>query len=191
MVSLKIGATVPSSPVNVSSSVKEEDSSSFPGRKASPAVAESGLRGVGRGGLSNQSSASIPLTSGSSVSSNTSLGSITSGSEITKKNILGADERLQSSGSVQPLASPLGNRMIMSQVSKTSDAIGSTDAGNIGEATSMTSRVFSSPMVPGMQWRPGSSFQNQNEVVCCFIDPVISLYNAAVGKFVCYLCYES
>ncbi|KAI5659706.1 hypothetical protein M9H77_28499 [Catharanthus roseus] len=28
----------------------------------------------------------------------------------------------------------------------------------------LSSRVFSSSMVPGMQWRPGSSFQNQNEV---------------------------
>ncbi|KAL8036803.1 hypothetical protein ABFX02_11G000200 [Erythranthe guttata] len=27
----------------------------------------------------------------------------------------------------------------------------------------MGSRVFTSPVVPGMQWRPGSSFQNQNE----------------------------
>lgn len=157
------GATVPP-PVNLSSSVKEEDSASFPGHKASPALAEGGLRGVGRGGLSNQSSTSVPLGSGSSVSSNSALGLITSGPEITKKNILGAEERLGSSGIVQPLASPLGNRMILSQVSKTSDAIGSTDTGNIGEATTMTGRVFSSPMVPGMQWRPGSSFQNQNEV---------------------------
>ncbi|KAI5659708.1 hypothetical protein M9H77_28501 [Catharanthus roseus] len=157
------GATVPSSPVNVSSSVKEEDITGFPGRKASPALSESGLRGVGRGSLSNQQSASIPLSPGSTFSSNGALGSVTSGSEMAKKNILGAEERLGSSGIVQPLASPLGNRMILSQVPKTGDGVGSTDAGNVGEAATMSGRVFSSSMVPGMQWRPGSSFQNQND----------------------------
>lgn len=84
---------------------------------------------------------------------------------MVKRSMLGAEERLGSSGMVQPLVSPLGNRMILSQAAKTGDGIGSSDAGN-AEAATMAARVFSSSVVPGMQWRPGSSFQNQNDVVC-------------------------
>lgn len=155
----------PSSPVSIPNSVKEEDVASFPGRKASPVLAEVGLRGVGRGGLSNQPSSSIPLSSGSAISSNGAVAAITSGSDMVKRNMLGAEERLGSSGMVQPLVSPLGNRMILSQAAKTGDGIGSSDVGN-AEAATMAARVFSSSVVPGMQWRPGSSFQNQNDVVC-------------------------
>ncbi|KAL3533385.1 hypothetical protein ACH5RR_006906, partial [Cinchona calisaya] len=157
------GVSVPSSPLSIPNSVKEEDIASFPGRKASPALAEVGLRGVGRGGLSNQPSICIPLTSGITISSNGGLGGITSGSEMAKRNILGGEERLGSGGMMQPLASPLGNRMILPQAAKTGDGIGSADAGNVSESSSMAGRVFSS-VVPGIQWRPGSSFQNQSEV---------------------------
>ncbi|XP_071909488.1 uncharacterized protein [Coffea arabica] len=157
-------AGVPSSPVSVPYSVKEEDITSFPGRKPSPALAEVGLRGVGRGGLSNQPSSSVPISSGSTISSNGALGSVTSGSEMAKRNMLGAEERLGSSSMVQSLVSPLGNRMILPQAGKTGDGIGSADAGSVGEAASMAGRVLSSSVVHGIQWRPGSSFQNQNEV---------------------------
>ncbi|XP_027070200.1 uncharacterized protein [Coffea arabica] len=157
-------AGVPSSPVSVPYSVKEEDITSFPGRKPSPALAEVGLRGVGRGGLSNQPSSSVPISSGSTISSNGALGSVTSGSEMGKRNMLGAEERLGSSSMVQSLVSPLGNRMILPQAGKTGDGIGSADAGSVGEAASMAGRVLSSSVVHGIQWRPGSSFQNQNEV---------------------------
>ncbi|XP_024971259.1 CCR4-NOT transcription complex subunit 3-like isoform X5 [Cynara cardunculus var. scolymus] len=39
----------------------------------------------------------------------------------------------------------------------------SGDNGNASEAGGMTARVFSPSGVPGIQWRPGSSFQNQHE----------------------------
>ncbi|CAI9102945.1 OLC1v1001347C6 [Oldenlandia corymbosa var. corymbosa] len=155
--------TVPSSPVSIPNSVKEEDITCLPGRKASPAIAEAALRGVSRGGFSNSSSSTVPLTSGSAASSNSGAGAVTSGSEIGKKIMLGGEERLGSSGMVQPLISPMGNRMMMSQGPKTGDAISSADVGN-AEAASMGARMFSSSVVPGMQWRPGSSFQNQNEL---------------------------
>ncbi|KAL3534805.1 hypothetical protein ACH5RR_003266, partial [Cinchona calisaya] len=157
-------AGVPSSPVSIPNSVKEEDITSFPGHKASPALPEVGLRGVGRGGLSNQPSTSVPLISGSTISSNGSLGPVTSVSEIAKRNILGAEERLGSSGMVQQMVSPLGDRMILPQAAKTGDGIDSADAGNVGEAASIAGRVFSPSVVPSIQWRPGSSFQNQNEL---------------------------
>ncbi|KAA8540771.1 hypothetical protein F0562_024310 [Nyssa sinensis] len=55
------GAAVSSSPINISNSVKEEENANFPGRRSSPALAETGLKGIGRGGLSNQPSASISI----------------------------------------------------------------------------------------------------------------------------------
>uniref|UniRef100_A0A5B6ZL60 Putative CCR4-NOT transcription complex subunit 3 isoform X1 n=1 Tax=Davidia involucrata TaxID=16924 RepID=A0A5B6ZL60_DAVIN len=157
------GAAVSSSPINISSSAKEEEIANFPGRKSSPALAETGLRGIARGGLSNQLSTSIPLNSGSTVPSNGALGAVPSASEMAKRNILGADERLGSSGMVQPLVSPLSNRMILPQAAKSNDGISSDESGNAGETAVMAGRVFSASVVPGTQWRPGSSFQNQNE----------------------------
>lgn len=59
--------------------------------------------------------------------------------------------------------SPLSNRMMVPQAAKANDM---TDSGNVGETAGMSGRVFSPSVVPGMQWRPGSSFQNQNEAVC-------------------------
>ena len=158
------GASVSSSPTSIptSSSAKEEDIANFPGRKSSPAIGETGLiRGLGRGGLSNQSSAS-----------NGAMGAVPSASEVAKRNLLGADERLGSSGMVQPLVSPLSNRMMMPQAAKGNDGNGASDTGNAGEAAAvMAGRVFSPSVVPGIQWRPGSSFQNPNEVVCVFAVP--------------------
>ncbi|KAL3497833.1 hypothetical protein ACH5RR_040565 [Cinchona calisaya] len=104
------GVFVPSSPLSIPNSVKEEDIRSFPGCKASPALSEVGLRG----------------------------------SEMAKRNILGAEERLGSGGMMQLLVSPLGNRMILQQAAKTGEGIGSAVAGSVGESSSMAGRVFSS-----------------------------------------------
>jgi CCR4-NOT transcription complex subunit 3 len=49
--------------------------------------------------------------------------------------------------------------------SKASDGTGAVDSSNAGDAATLSGRVFS-PLVTGMQWRPGSSFQSQNEPVC-------------------------
>ena len=99
------------------------------------------------------------------VSSNGPLGSVSSASEITKRNILVADDRLGSNGMVSALVSPLSNRMIMPQVARASDGTSSVDSSNAGEGATVSGRVFSPSAIPGMQWRPGSPFQNQNDVV--------------------------
>ncbi|KAK9290752.1 hypothetical protein L1049_008928 [Liquidambar formosana] len=159
------GAALSSSPVNLSNSVKEEEIASFPGRRSSPALADAGLvRGIGRGSLSSQPSASIPISSSSTIPGNGALGAVPSVADVAKRNVLGADERLGSSGMVQPLVSQLSNRMIMPQAAKANDGTVSADSSNVGEAAVMAGRVFSPSVVPGLQqWRPGSSFQNQNE----------------------------
>ncbi|KAJ4823204.1 hypothetical protein Tsubulata_007557 [Turnera subulata] len=155
-------ATNPSSPVTLANSAKEEDVASFPGRRPSPSLVDTGLtRGLGRG-LSGQPSSSIPLNSGA-VQSNGSLSPVPLTSDVAKRNILGGDDRLGSSGLVQPLASPLGNRMILPQAGKSNDGTSLVDSGNVAEAGTIGGRAFSPSLVSGMQWRPGSSFQNQNE----------------------------
>ncbi|KAI3798377.1 hypothetical protein L1987_33652 [Smallanthus sonchifolius] len=136
-------SAIPSSPVN-----KEEEVGGFPGRKSSPAF------NLGRGSLISQSS----VTTSSSIPTNVVAPSV---SEMGKRNILGGDERVGvgSGGMVHPSpVSSLSNRMMLSQSgAKTSDG---GDNGNVGEASGMTPRVFSPS---GIQWRPGSPFQNQHE----------------------------
>ncbi|KAF3441223.1 hypothetical protein FNV43_RR15136 [Rhamnella rubrinervis] len=157
------GATNSSSPVNLSVSVKEEEITNFPGRRSSP-LSDSGLvRGIGRGGLSSQSPSSIPLSPSNIVPGSSALSTVSSVSDIAKRNMLGADDRLGNSSMVQPLVSPLSNRMILPQTAKANDGTSSVDSNNVGEAAAMAGRVFAPSVVSGMQWRPGSSFQNQSE----------------------------
>ncbi|XP_044482635.1 general negative regulator of transcription subunit 3-like isoform X2 [Mangifera indica] len=148
-----------SPPVNLTNLTKEEDIVSFPGHRSSPSLAD--VRGIGRGSLSGQPTSSIPLSSATAVPSNGNLGSVPSVSDMAKRNILGADERLGSSGMVQSLVSPLSNRMMLPQAAKGNDGTGSVESNIAAEGMAIGSRVFS-PSV-SMQWRPGSSFQNQNE----------------------------
>jgi CCR4-NOT transcription complex subunit 3 len=54
---------------------------------------------------------------------------------------------------------------MLPHASKASDGTGAVDSSNAGDAATLSGRVFS-PLVTGMQWRPGSSFQSQNEPVC-------------------------
>ncbi|KAK1410926.1 hypothetical protein QVD17_37468 [Tagetes erecta] len=135
--------SVPSSPLN-----KEEEVGGFPGRKSSPAF------NLGRGSLTNQSL----VTTSNSISTN---GVAPSVSEMGKRNMIGGDERVGVTSGSMVLPSPvssLSNRMMLSQGgTKTTDG---GDNGNVGEASSMTPRVFSPS---GLQWRPGSPFQNQHE----------------------------
>lgn len=164
------GAANSLSSVNQSSSIKEEEINSFPGLRASPSLTEAAhVRGISRNSLSNQVTSGLPLGSGNIVSSNGALGSVPSASEITKRNILGADDRLGSSGVVQPLLSPLSNRMMLPQAVKANDGTGSVDSSNVNEAAAVSGRVFSPSGVSGVQWRPGSPFQNQSETVIFFI----------------------
>ncbi|KAK7315646.1 hypothetical protein VNO77_34212 [Canavalia gladiata] len=160
------GAVNASSSVNQSTTMKEEELNSFPGRRPSPSLSDGTLvRNTSRINLSNQATSNISLVSGNVVSSNVALGSVPSTSEITKRNILVADDRLGSNGMVQPLVSPMSNRMIMPQVVRANDGTASVDSSNVvNEAATVSGRVFSPSAVPGMQWRPGSPFQNQNDV---------------------------
>ena len=155
-----------SSSVNQPTPLKEEEINSFPGQRPSPSLSDAALRSIGRNNLSNQAAASIPLGAGNMVSTNGALGSVPSASEITKRNMLAADDRLGSSGMVQPLVSPLSNnRMILPQVPKGNDGTASVDSNTVNEAAAVSGRVFSPSVVPGMQWRPGSPFQNQSDAV--------------------------
>ncbi|KAK8546000.1 hypothetical protein V6N13_067241 [Hibiscus sabdariffa] len=157
-------ATNPSSPVNLSNSTKDEDITNFPGRRPSPSLVDIGVRGISRGGLSNQLSSSIPLVSGSVASGNGALGAVPSASDMAKRNTLGVDERLGNSSMGQSLSSPISNRMILPQAAKANDGSAPVDSGNPTETARLPGRAFSPSMVSGMQWRPGSSFQNQNEL---------------------------
>ncbi|MBA0861239.1 hypothetical protein Goshw_025969 [Gossypium schwendimanii] len=157
------GTTNPSSPVNLPNATKEEDVTSFPGRRPSPSLTDTGVRGIARGGLSGQPSSSIPLVSGSMASGNGALGAVPSVSDMAKRTILGTDERPGNSSMVQSLVSPLSNRMMLPQTAKANDGSASVDSSNPSESAGIPGRVFSPSMVSGMQWRPGSSFQNQND----------------------------
>ncbi|KAG9134958.1 hypothetical protein Leryth_001228 [Lithospermum erythrorhizon] len=83
---------------------------------------------------------------------------------MTKRNVLGAEERIGNSSMVQPLVSPLANQMMIPQASRAGDGIGSAEAGNGGEPEGSANQAFSPSVVPGMQWRPGNALQNQSEV---------------------------
>ncbi|KAG8479147.1 hypothetical protein CXB51_029007 [Gossypium anomalum] len=157
------GTTNPSSPVNLPNATKEEDITSFPGRRPSPSLSDTGVRGIARGGLSGQPSSSIPLVSGSMASGIGALGVVPSVSDMAKRTILGTDERPGNSSMVQSLVSPLSNRMMLPQTAKANDGSASVDSSNPSESAGIPGRVFSPSMVSGMQWRPGSSFQNQND----------------------------
>ncbi|KAB2048572.1 hypothetical protein ES319_A13G121300v1 [Gossypium barbadense] len=151
-------------PVNLSNATKEEDITNFPGRRPSPSLADTGVRGIGRG-LSGQPSSTIPLVSGSVASGNGALGAVPPASDMAKRNILGVDERLGNSSMGQSLTSPISNRMILPQAAKSNDGNAPVDSSNPNESAGLPGRAFSPSMVSGMQWRPGSSFQNQNELV--------------------------
>ncbi|KAG5555437.1 hypothetical protein RHGRI_006181 [Rhododendron griersonianum] len=157
-------ASLSSFAVNVSNSSKEEETPSFPGHKFSPALAETEARGPVRDGLTNHPSTSAVLTSGIAIPTTGAIGAVSLVSEMVTRNTLGADERLGSTGVVQPLVSPVSNRVILPQAVKATDGAGTADVGNIGEGAVMAGRVFSPSAVPGIQWRPGSPFQNQSEV---------------------------
>ncbi|XP_068650325.1 uncharacterized protein [Aristolochia californica] len=153
------------SPVNPSSSVKEDDGANFPGRGPSPALTEIGVSSLGRGSVvgavsSQPSSVPLSLSSGTGIASNGALGSSPTISDMAKRNVLGLDERMQ------PLVSPLSGRMLLQQSSKATDGTPSTDSSSVGDSAVIGGRVFTPSVVSGVQWRPhtANSFQNQNEM---------------------------
>ncbi|KAJ6795055.1 general negative regulator of transcription subunit 3-like isoform X1 [Iris pallida] len=157
-------AAVTSTVVNSSISVKEDDNSTYPVRRSSPAIPEIGLgRGISRG-ISNPVPFSGPmnLSSVGGISSNGALGSVPAISDMAKRNALSADERIGSGVVTPPLVSPLSNRMLLQQVAKSNDGTSSNDFNNVGDGA-----VFSPSGPAGVQWRPPSTaaFQNQTDTM--------------------------
>uniref|UniRef100_A0A453H066 NOT2/NOT3/NOT5 C-terminal domain-containing protein n=6 Tax=Aegilops tauschii subsp. strangulata TaxID=200361 RepID=A0A453H066_AEGTS len=153
---------VASTPANLSTAVKDDESMSFPPRRPSPAVTEIGLgRGITRG-LTSQALAA-PVSVGP-VPGNGSITAIPPINDLSKRNIMNTDERVNSGGLSQQLVSPLGSKVQPQPVLKTNDAV-SSDSSNTSESAVIGGRVFSPPVVPGAQWRPQApaGFQNQSE----------------------------
>ncbi|XP_038989823.1 CCR4-NOT transcription complex subunit 3-like isoform X2 [Phoenix dactylifera] len=154
-------AATSASITNSSSSVKEDDSMMFPGHRSSPAIPETGIgRGISRG-ISNQVPITAPmsLSSASAASGNGALGSVPAVSDLAKRNML----NVGSGNLSQPLVSPLSNRILLHQASKTNDGTNSNDSNSVSEGAVVGGRVFS-PSVSGVQWRPPTAtFQSQNE----------------------------
>ncbi|KAF0923738.1 hypothetical protein E2562_006706 [Oryza meyeriana var. granulata] len=151
---------VTSTPANSSSALKDDDNMSFPPRRSSPAVTEIGLgRGIARG-LTSQALGSAPISIGP-VPGNGSVSALT---DLSKRNMLNTDERINSGGLSQQLISPLGNKAQPQQVLRPADTI-SSDSSNTNESTVLGGRIFSPPVVSGVQWRPQNTagLQNQSE----------------------------
>ncbi|CAN6298400.1 unnamed protein product [Urochloa humidicola] len=125
---------VTSIPANLSSTLKDDDSMSFPPRRPSPAVTEIGIgRGVARG-ITSQTLGTAPIN----------IGPVP--------------------GNGSQLVSPLGNKVQPQQLPRTNDAI-SSDSASTNENPILGGRVFSPPVVSGVQWRPqtAAAFPNQSE----------------------------
>ncbi|XP_010549612.1 PREDICTED: general negative regulator of transcription subunit 3 isoform X2 [Tarenaya hassleriana] len=132
---------------------KEEDAATLPARRPpSSSMADAPLRGIGRGGPSTQAQTSLP--SPSSVNGARSVAA--SASEVTKRNIMGVD------GPIQPLTSPL-SKIALPQTAKAND--GTVSDSNPGDAAASIGRAFSPSIVSDVPWRPGGSFQSQNEMI--------------------------
>ncbi|XP_062215067.1 uncharacterized protein LOC133915783 isoform X1 [Phragmites australis] len=152
-----------SAPANLSSTLKDDDSMSFPPRRLSPAVTEIGIgRGIARG-ITSQTLGAAPISIGPAPG-NGSVNALPAINDFPKRNLLNVDERINSGGLSQQLVSPLGNNVQPQQVPRTNDAI-SSEAANTNENTILGGRVFSPPVVSGVQWRPqtAAAFQNQSE----------------------------
>ncbi|KQK13930.1 general negative regulator of transcription subunit 3 isoform X2 [Brachypodium distachyon] len=156
---------VTSIPANASSALKDEDSMNFPPRRSSPAITEIGLgRGITRG-LTSQTLGAAPISVVPvPVPGNGSISAVPAINDLSKRNTLSTDERVNSVGLSQQLISPLGNKVQPQPVPRTNDATNS-DSNNQSESAMLGGRVFSPPVVSGVQWRPQApaGFQNQSE----------------------------
>ncbi|KAE8770077.1 CCR4-NOT transcription complex subunit 3 [Hordeum vulgare] len=174
---------VASTPANLSTAVKDDESMSFPPRRPCPAVTEIGLgRGITRG-LTSQALAA-PISVGP-VPGNGSITAIPAINDLSKRNILNTDERVNSGGLSQQLVSPLGSKIQQQPVLKTNDAV-SSDSSNTSESAVLGGRVFSSPVVPGAQWRAQTlaGFQNQSETCTYLCSSFISEFHYAFANVV-------
>lgn len=160
--------SIPSSPISIVNSTKEDDSGSFAGRRVIPEVGTA--RGVGRGSVvsgvgSGQTAPLVtPLNLGGAAHSGSGLGP-----DIPKRTGLAGDERVGGGGGLaQQLASPLAgqSRVYLQQGAKLPDGTVTNDSNNVPEGGIIGARIFNPSSVPGSQWRPpsGNSFQNQTEM---------------------------
>ncbi|KAF2306937.1 hypothetical protein GH714_022607 [Hevea brasiliensis] len=117
------------SPAILGNSVKEEEIAGIPGRRPSPALSDTGL---GRG-IGRGSLPSQP----------------SSGIPLVLVQFLAMEHLVQYR---QHLT-------LQKETGKINDGSGMVDSCNVGEAAAIGGRVFFSSLVPGMNWRPGSSFQ--------------------------------
>ncbi|XP_033142655.1 CCR4-NOT transcription complex subunit 3 isoform X1 [Brassica rapa] len=162
-------SSVPNAPVALSTSVpvqtstermgslstvaaKEEDATTLPSRKPTSSVADAPPRGIGRVNFPTQPQLSQPL----SPSAANGTGATSSAAEIAKRKIMGVESN------VQPLTSPL-SKMVLPPAAKGND--GTISDGNPGDVAASIGRAYSPSIVSGLQWRPGSPFQSQNETV--------------------------
>ncbi|KAE8796221.1 CCR4-NOT transcription complex subunit 3 [Hordeum vulgare] len=138
--------TVASTPANLFTAVKDDESMSFPPHRPSPAVTEIGLgRGINCGLTSQALAAPISV---SPVPGNGSITPIPAINDLSKRNISNSHERVNSGGLSRQLVSPLGSEIQQQPVLKTNDAV-SSDSSNTSESTVLGGRVYSSPVVPG------------------------------------------
>ncbi|XP_062211960.1 general negative regulator of transcription subunit 3-like isoform X2 [Phragmites australis] len=154
---------VTSTPANLFSTLKDDDSLSVPPRRPSPVITEIGIgRGIPRG-ITSQTLGAAPISIGP-VPGNGSVSALPAINDLSKRNLLNTDERINSGGLPQQLVSPLGNKVQPQQIPRANDAI-SSDSANTNENAILGGRVFSPPVVSGVQWRPQTTaaFQNQSE----------------------------
>ncbi|XP_020275994.1 CCR4-NOT transcription complex subunit 3-like isoform X2 [Asparagus officinalis] len=149
-----------------SNSVKEDDDSTFPGRRPSPAIPEIALgRGISSG-VSNQAAvtASSSMSPLNGISGYGDLGSVPAVSDMSKREMLSVDEIMGNGDLTPSLASPLSNRA--QQVSKSNDVTSSNGTSNVGASPAISGRLFSPSITTGVQWRPQNSavFENPNEM---------------------------
>ncbi|PKI77330.1 hypothetical protein CRG98_002275, partial [Punica granatum] len=138
------GAPNSPSATKLTSPSKEEQSINFSARRPSPLTGDSGaLRERG--------------------STPTGTLSAKPASPDMARNSLAADDRFSSSGMMQPLVSPSSGRTLLPHIANVNDGATTVDSVGATDNTAIASRVVSPPAVSGMQWKPGSSF-TQNEL---------------------------
>ncbi|KAH9331669.1 hypothetical protein KI387_003777, partial [Taxus chinensis] len=157
---------IPSSPIGLVNSGKEDDGSTFPVRRV---TSELGLtRGVGRapvvsGAVTSPATTLVPLNLSGAAHSGSGLGP-----DIAKRTSLAGDDRVGSSGLAQQLVPPLTGqgRVYLQQGAKLPDGTVANDSNSVSEGSLISTRIFNPSSVTGGQWRPpsASSFQNQTEM---------------------------
>ncbi|KAK4740472.1 hypothetical protein SAY87_032353 [Trapa incisa] len=102
------------------------------------------------------------LTSEVEATVGETLGAIPASPDIGKRNMLATDDRLSSSGMIQPLMPPPSSRALLSHGTNVSGATSIVSSIGASENIASGSKTISSLTVSSMPWKPGSSL-TQNE----------------------------